>query len=124
MMNETNSALILKIRSCLPDMSTAEKRIAQNILDNPRDIVHLSITELAARSQVSDATVVRFCRRLGMHGYQEMKVTLAQDLVSPIENIHEEVKEGDSAVDVLGKVFFKHAACAGIHPADSGQAAV
>ena len=105
MMNDTNSALILKIRSCLPKMSKAEQRIAENILNNPRDIIHLSITELAARSQVSDATVVRFCRRLGMHGYQEMKVTLAQDLVSPIENIHEEVKEDDSAVDVLEKVF-------------------
>ena len=65
----------------------------------------MSITELADRSDVSDATVVRFCRRLGMQGYQEMKVTLAQDLVSPIESIHEEVSEGDSPSDVLDKVF-------------------
>ena len=104
-MHEADSALIMKIRSFLPDMSQAENRIAQNVLANPREIVQMSITELAARSKVSDATVVRFCRRLGMHGYQEMKVTLAQDLVSPIESIHEEVAEGDSAADVLGKVF-------------------
>jgi len=104
-MHEADSALIMKIRSFLPEMSQAEKRIAQNVLANPREIVQMSITELAARSKVSDATVVRFCRRLGMQGYQEMKVTLAQDLVSPIESIHEEVAEGDSASDVLGKVF-------------------
>lgn len=102
---EGNSALLLKIRASLPGMSSAEQRIAQNILERPRDIVHLSITELAASSRVSDATVVRFCRRLGMQGYQEMKVTLAQDLVSPIESIHEEVAEDDSPTDVLGKVF-------------------
>lgn len=100
-----DSALLLKIRSCLPSMSNAEQRIANNILEHPRDIVHLSITELAVRSQVSDATVVRFCRRLGMQGYQEMKVNLAQDLVSPIESIHEEVQETDSAAEVLTKVF-------------------
>ena len=86
-MHEADSALIMKIRSFLPEMSQAEKRIAQNVLANPREIVQMSITELAARSKVSDATVVRFCRRLGMQGYQEMKVTLAQDLVSPIESI-------------------------------------
>ena len=104
-MPATDSALIMKMHSFLPDMSKAEKRIAQIILDNPRDIVQMSITELAARSKVSDATVVRFCRRLGMQGYQEMKVTLAQDLVSPIESIHEEVSEGDAPADVLDKVF-------------------
>lgn len=104
-MHEADSALIMKMQSFLPEMSKAEKRIAQIILDGPREIVQMSITELAARSKVSDATVVRFCRRLGMQGYQEMKVTLAQDLVSPIESIHEEVSEGDAPADVLGKVF-------------------
>ena len=105
-MHEGDSALLLRIRSCLGEMSGAEQRIAQNILDNPRDIVHLSITELAVRSKVSDATVVRFCRRrLGMQGYQELKVALAQDLVSLIESIHEEVGEGDDAAQVLSKVF-------------------
>ena len=105
-MHEGESALLLRIRSGFEEMSGAEKRIAQNILDHPRDIVHLSITELAEQSQVSDASVVRFCRkRLGMQGYQELKVALAQDLVSPIESIHEEVAESDSEADVLSKVF-------------------
>lgn len=105
-MPEGDSALLLRIRSSFSQMSGAEQRIAKNILDCPRDIVHLSITELAERSSVSDATVVRFCRkRLGMQGYQEMKVALAQDLVSPIESIHEEVGEDDSEADVLSKVF-------------------
>lgn len=105
-MHEGDSALLLRIRAGLREMSSAETRIANNILAHPRDIVHLSITELAERSQVSDASVVRFCRkRLNMQGYQELKVALAQDLVSPIESIHEEVGETDSEADVLTKVF-------------------
>ena len=105
-MHEGQSALLLRIRASLDEMSGAETRIARNILEHPRDIVHLSITELAERSQVSDASVVRFCRkRLNMQGYQELKVALAQDLVSPIESIHEEVEETDSEADVLAKVF-------------------
>jgi len=96
---------MLKIQSCLPDMSATERRIAQYILDHPTDIISLSITELAARSRVSDATVVRFCRFLGMQGYQALKIALAQDIVSPIERIHEEVSETDSDTDILAKVF-------------------
>ncbi|MFH1512804.1 MAG: MurR/RpiR family transcriptional regulator, partial [Bacillota bacterium] len=59
----------------------------------------------AAKCGVSDATVVRLCKRLRMHGYQELKVTLAQDIVSPLERIHEAVTESDSCGEVMSKVF-------------------
>lgn len=99
------SALLTKLRAYMQDLSQAEQRISRTILENPQEIIHLSITDLAERSKVSDATVVRFCRKLGMTGYQEMKVTLAQDLVSPLERIHEEIRDGDSNADILNKVF-------------------
>ena len=104
-MQEMQSALLTKLRAYMQDLSQAEQRISRTILENPQEIIHLSITDLAERSKVSDATVVRFCRKLGMTGYQEMKVTLAQDLVSPLERIHEEIRDGDSNADILNKVF-------------------
>ena len=104
-MSATTSPLMMKIEACLPNMSHAETLVARYILEHPTEIIGLSITALAAQSGASEATVVRFCRRLGMQGYQELKVTLAQDVVSPIETIHEEVTESDSDMDVLSKVF-------------------
>ena len=100
-----DSALLMKISHYLPDFSNMERRIADYILAHPKEVIHLSITELASRSNASDATIVRFCKRLGMQGYQELRVALAQDVVSPIESIHEDVAEGDSGEILLHKVF-------------------
>ncbi|QVK18866.1 MurR/RpiR family transcriptional regulator [Mycoplasmatota bacterium] len=47
---------------------------------NYSDIVYLSITELSELSGVGEATILRFCRKLGLKGYQEFKLVLAQEL--------------------------------------------
>lgn len=60
---------------------------------------------MAVKCGVSDATVVKLCKCLHMHGYQELKVTLAQDIVSPLERIHEAVTKADVCAEVMTKVF-------------------
>ncbi len=104
-MQEPQSALLMKMRALMPQLSVTERKVIDCILAHPREIIHLSITGLADMSGVSDATVVRVCKRLGMQGYQELKVTLAQDIVSPIETIHEDILEGDSPRVIVEKVF-------------------
>ncbi|MDF2891158.1 MAG: transcriptional regulator, RpiR family [Clostridia bacterium] len=48
-----------RIREAYADLNDAEKKVAKYILENPGDIIHFSITELAESSDVSDATVSR-----------------------------------------------------------------
>ena len=104
-MAKQNSALLIKIDTMRPDLSETERKVADYILAHPNEVIYLSITDMAANCGVSDATVVRLCKRLRMHGYQELKVSLAQDIVSPIERIHEAVTESDSCGEVMAKVF-------------------
>lgn len=104
-MGKQNSALLIKIDTLRPDLSGTERKVADYILAHPNEVIYLSITDMAANCGVSDATVVRLCKRLRMHGYQELKVNLAQDIVSPLERIHEAVSENDSCGDVMDKVF-------------------
>lgn len=104
-MHTNNSPLLLKIEALESTLSTTERKVAKYILKNPREVIYLSITGLAELCGVSDATVVRLSKRLGMHGYQELKVTLAQDIVSPLESIHEDVCEDDTPGIVVEKVF-------------------
>jgi RpiR family transcriptional regulator, carbohydrate utilization regulator len=68
------------IRSRLGSLSKAERRIAESILDQPADAVRVSITELADRAGVGEATVSRFCRRLGFRGFQDLKISIATNL--------------------------------------------
>lgn len=86
-------------------MTESEARIAKVLLTQ-NEPFFLSIGELARRSGVSEATVVRFYRRLGFSSYQELKVALAQEAtpVAP-SAAYEDVLVDDSPAQVLAKVI-------------------
>ena len=42
------------------------------------DVQYMSISELAEECTVADATISRFCRRLGLTGYNAFKLELAK----------------------------------------------
>jgi DNA-binding MurR/RpiR family transcriptional regulator len=71
---------LFTIRNFLPDLPAAEKKAAEYVLAEPMKVVHYNITELARRSGVSQAAIVRFCRRIGMKGFPEFKFRLSQDV--------------------------------------------
>jgi len=96
---------LLHIRGAYPTLRPAEKRVAQVILGDPREAVHYSITELAKKAEVSDATVVKFCKRLGYKGYQEFKIMLAQDVAVKPALIHGEVEPGNDVHTIKEKIF-------------------
>lgn len=83
----------------------AEKRSAAYILEHPNDVVRYSITELAENCEVSEATVVRMCQKLGLEGFQDLKVTLAQSYIHPLWAINESISEDDSYEEIIHKVF-------------------
>ena len=62
-----------KIKTLYFDMGPAEKRIADNVLENSQELAELTVNELAERCRCGSATVVRFARRLGFSGYQGLK---------------------------------------------------
>ncbi len=86
-------------------LNKAEKKAAKYILENPRDIVHFSITELAEASDVSETTIFRLCNSLGYKGFQDLKINLAGAIIKPIENIHEEIEESDDSYIIMKKVL-------------------
>lgn len=98
-------AILMKIQLLAKDASKSERRVLNYIVDNPSDVISLSVAGLAEKSGVSDATVIRTCKTIGFGSYQEFKVTLAQDIVSPLQSIHEEVQPGDTSEAILDKVF-------------------
>lgn len=102
-MQEKGTCLGL-IRSYYPSFTLTEKRIADFILDNPKEVIYMSVTELAEKCKVGEGTVVRFARNMGFSGYQELKLTLSRDLVNPLENVLEDVSIRDSLEVIINKV--------------------
>ena len=92
----------LKIKMLYNDMGNAEKRIADWIFENPRKIISLSIVELAEKCCCSEATIVRFSKRLGLSGYQELKISLAAEGGGSSVSTH--INSDDSAYQIYEKV--------------------
>ncbi len=91
----------LQIKVLYDEMGRAEKKIADWIIANPGKLIPLSISELADECKCSEATIVRFARRLGFDGYQALKISLARE-----ENPRD-VSEGISGEDSPFEIFEK-----------------
>lgn len=97
-MNKTS----LNIKILYNDMGKAEKRIADWIMDNPGKLISLSIVELAEKCNCSEATIVRFSKRVGLSGYQELKISLASEYGGVTVNTS--ITSDDSAFNMYEKV--------------------
>ena len=79
-MNQSQSVLDC-ITVLYDQLFDAEKKIAKFILNNPKKVVEMTVSELAEISDVSIASVSRFCRKVGLKGFAQLKISLAQELV-------------------------------------------
>ncbi len=95
----------IRIQGTYSSLRTAEQRVADFILKHAEELIYLTVTELAERTQTSESTVVRLCQKIGYKGYQEFKIMLARDLVGPTETIYEEIDKGDSLSALKNKIF-------------------
>ncbi len=93
---------LLDVKILYDKMGHAEKKIADFILERPTGLVPLSITELAEKCGCGEATIVRFARRLGFNGYQQLKISLVQEENAP--TTVDSIKEDDSLDLVYEKV--------------------
>ena len=95
-------SLTHKIRFLYSQMGSAEKRIADYLLNDPTDVINISISELSERCNCGKATAVRFSRRLGCDGFQALKIALASEF-SVASTLNSEIEKGDSCLDIFRK---------------------
>jgi len=95
------------IRESIESLRNSEKKVAKCVLTDPSAVITSSITELAERAGTSEPTVIRFCRKLGLGGYMELRLNLARDLPSA-QYIFENISEDDSLAGIAGKVLNAH----------------
>ena len=94
-----------RIQSLLPGMGPVAQRIGEFVINHPDEVVHMSVSEVAERTESSEGSVVGFCKMLGAKGFQQLKIQLAQEIVQPVQYIHEDLSPQDSVDAVVGKIF-------------------
>jgi DNA-binding MurR/RpiR family transcriptional regulator len=93
--NHETSGLIVHISGLLPSLSPAEQRVARLVVADPADAARRTITDLATAAATSEATVIRFCRSVGMQGYPQLRIRLAAEAARRIEPPDARVVGGD-----------------------------
>lgn len=96
--------LLDAIRTQMEALSKSERKVAMAVLDNPQLTLSENITALARTAQVSEPTVVRFCRAVGCDGWHEFKLKLAQGLALAPSGRDETPLQDDLAEDLVSKI--------------------
>lgn len=107
--------ILIKIRRLLPYLNPALKRVGRYALENTDIIKKLKISELAAKCDVSEATVTRFVKEIGLNNFQNFKIRLAE--ISP-ENVikakskekfvYDDVDQNDPIEKIVEKILFRN----------------
>ncbi len=86
---ERFDGVIERLTALRPGLPPTAARIAEFFLGHAAEGVHMSVTEVAERTEASEGSVISLCRLLGARGFQQVKIALARDLVQPVQFIHE-----------------------------------
>ena len=104
-MNQQNDIPCLdRIKTEYPGYTGTLKTISDIVLQDPAKIIHSTIIDMAELCNVSEASIVRFCKILGYSGFNEFKIYLASELTveEPIDMKF--ITEQDSSKEVLEKL--------------------
>lgn len=99
--------IIIKLNAMKNQLTSIEKKIAEYILEDPERIKNLNTYEIAKNCDTSQASIVRFSKKLGFSGFPDFKLSLSQDIgnrkaESHVNIMHEELKSTDS-FEIIGK---------------------
>ncbi|WP_083901337.1 hypothetical protein [Azospirillum sp. B4] len=94
-----------RIRGMMDGLRPSERKIAEIVLKRPHAVVTASVAEVAREADVSQPTVVRFCRSIGCSGYQDFKLRLAQDLATGTPFVDADLMPDDPVAEVAAKVI-------------------
>ncbi|WP_312549224.1 glucokinase [Massilia sp.] len=99
------NTLMERVQHLQHELSPAEQRVAALVLEHPRKVLSEPIAEIARLADVSQPTVIRFCRSLGFQGLAEFKLKFAGSLTGSIPVRHSQVRMSDSTHDLSAKVI-------------------
>ena len=97
--------VLARMRAAYPSLPPSERKVVDFILTNFEEVIRMTLAELAQRSGVSDATVVRLCRSLGLNNFMELKIGLTRSVGDAPRLIHDSVQEGDPSATIARKVL-------------------
>ena len=83
--------IVLQIKEEYRKFTKSEKKVADYFIENYKDAINESIQSIAATTDTSPATVIRFVKALKFDGLQQLKLAIAADMDSQKPDITDEI---------------------------------
>jgi DNA-binding MurR/RpiR family transcriptional regulator len=89
------------IREAGSRLTTAERRVAQVVLERPQLVGFGTVADLAEAAGAGAATVVRFAAKLGFDGFSALQASVQRDLAHQLRPAAERIRElaGDTPIE-------------------------
>lgn len=102
----------LRIKNLRDEFTNSEEKIADYILEYTDEVYHMTSEELAKATKTSPASVIRFSKKLGYEGFQELKIAIAKDSIDN-EDINgekdsEEITTQDDVKEIIEKISLEN----------------
>ena len=97
--------LLSQVEAMREQLRPSERKLADYVLEAPREVLDLSMTDFAARAGVSQPTIARFCQALGFSGFREFKIRLAQGVAADVPTVYRDVRTDEAPAGVAAKVL-------------------
>ena len=102
---EENNAIVL-LRNRAGQLKGVQKRMADIILSDLNAFMDMNIKDLAEKSNISQASVVRFFQSLGFNDYADFKINIAKNLKQQNALEKHSVGRKDSISSIMNKTAF------------------
>ena len=77
--------ITLQIKRLYCNLTSAERKVADYVIESPQEITSLTVHQLAEKCEVAASAVIRFCKSVQLKGFAELKIELAKELGSKKE---------------------------------------
>lgn len=92
-------------------VTKSDKILIGYIKNNIEDVFYKPISQIAKESNIGEATITRFSKKMGFNGLQDFKVTLAQEISSLSKNkniINSNIENNEPVVDTAKKLLISN----------------
>lgn len=100
--------IFVQIRFLYQSLTKTERNIADLILSNEEEFAQFNVAECARRAKCSEITINRFCKRLGMNGFTELKKSIMDAAMAAYDFGRYRIRKSDTMIEMFNKIAWHY----------------
>ncbi|WP_086312241.1 hypothetical protein A5821_000005 [Enterococcus sp. 7F3_DIV0205] len=94
-----------RIVSMLDVLSNSEQKIGEVILNDPEKVIEMTAAELSKYAGTSPATVIRFCKKIDVPSFTQLKIRLSAEIEVPVYEGYSDITANESVNEIKTKLL-------------------